>query len=94
MRIIDIIKLADEYNKLLLKMNSADEWFLKTKSSEDFIKEFYEDKYKPVLKRIAEISDIFDKIGITYKVEDGYNEVLDGIELPEELEKEKEKVGA
>lgn len=93
MRVVEIIELANEYNGLISKMNIADEWFLNPKVSEKLKNEFYDDKYKPLLKRIAEISGIFDQMGITYEHEK-FNEVLEGIELPQELEKEKIKVGA
>lgn len=88
MRMIDIINKTMEYNKLLEQIAKADIWFLDPKVPQEKKDNFYP-KYNEAWERLGELSDQLDKLGITYKADEELNEVMEGIELPKELKRDK-----
>lgn len=84
MTISEIIYKALEYNKLLKQITEADIWYGNPKVPQDK-KDGFDKKYDEAWQKIGKLSGEFDKMGITYRVTNEYNEVTDGIELPEAL---------
>jgi len=86
MRVIKIIEKAMEYNELLAKILKADIWFADPKVDQ-VKKDNFLPKYEKVMEKLAELSGQFDQLGITYETEK-HNEVIEGIEIPEQLKRE------
>jgi hypothetical protein len=87
MRVIDIINIAKEYNRLLARIIAADIWFGNPGVS-DKAKEKVKPEYEKVMEQLSTISGQLDELGVTYEHEK-FNEVTEGIELPKEFRREK-----